>query len=188
MRRSQRGKLEAGAFDQLFSEHFVPIHRYLRRRVGKQLADELAAETFTQAFASRRRYDERAGGPRPWLFGIAANLLRRHYRDEERLLRAYARSRPDSLSDDSDVVERVDAALAAPSVADALRVLRRAERDVLLLYAWADLTYDEIAEVLDLPLGTVRSRLHRARLHLQAALDGDGRAVAGEDHIVKGVG
>jgi RNA polymerase sigma-70 factor (ECF subfamily) len=149
------------AFEGLFERHFDAIYGYLARRVGPDLGRDLASETFTRAFAARKRYDASRGGEQPWLFGIASNLLRRHYRDEERRLRAFARLdvRRDEISPDE------------PGLADALGALSREERDVLLLFAWADLSYDEIAAALDFPVGTVRSRLHRARAQFRAALE-----------------
>ena len=131
------------------------------RGAGPDLGRDLASETFTRAFAARRRYDALRGEERPWLFGIANNPLRRHYRDEERRLRALARLD----------VRRDDAWPDEPRLADALGALSRDERDVLLLFAWADLTYEEIATALGLPVGTVRSRLHRARAQFRAALE-----------------
>lgn len=160
MLRESEG-VRAEAFEELFERHFDVIYGYLARRVGPDLGRDLASETFTRAFAGRKRFDASRGGERPWLFGIATNLLRRHYRDEERRLRAFARVQvpQDSASPDE------------PRLADALSALSREERDVLLLFAWADLAYEQIAAALGLPLGTVRSRLHRARAHLRAALE-----------------
>jgi RNA polymerase sigma-70 factor, ECF subfamily len=153
--------VRAEAFEELFERQFDSIYGYLARRIGPELARDLASETFTRAFAARKRYDPARGQARPWLFGIANNLLRRHYRDEERRLRALA---------------RLDAAREAappeePRLADALATLPREERDALLLFAWADLAYAEIASILGVPVGTVRSRLHRARAHVRAALE-----------------
>lgn len=159
--------MDVQAFDELFARHFGAIHRFIRRRLGKDLADDLAAETFAQAMAARGRYDGRPDGERAWLYGIAANLVRRHYRDEERLLRAYPRTGVDPITAEAPRLERLDASLAAPRVAEALRRLPRHERDVLLLHAWADLSYDELAAALALPVGTVRSRLHRARARMR---------------------
>jgi RNA polymerase sigma-70 factor (ECF subfamily) len=147
-------------FERLFESQFDSLYGFLARRVGPQLARDLAAETFTRAFAARRRFDRSRGEPRPWLFGIAQNLLRRHYRDEERRLRALARLD----------VPSVGAAPDDPRLAAALAMLTTDERDVLLLFAWADFSYEEIAAALGLPLGTVRSRLHRARRSLRSAL------------------
>jgi RNA polymerase sigma factor (sigma-70 family) len=152
--------VDARSFERLFEEQFDAVYGYLARRVGPDVARDLAAETFTRAFAARRRYDPRRGEPRAWLFGIAHNLIGRHSRDEERRLRAFARLEkpPDG------------APAEEPMLASALASLASGERDVLLLFAWADLTYEEIAAVLDIPVGTVRSRLSRARQRMRAAL------------------
>jgi RNA polymerase sigma factor (sigma-70 family) len=159
---------DASAFGEIFDRHFVEIQRYLGRRVGTALADELAAETFVLAFRLRDRYDGRALDARPWLFGIAANLTRRHWRTERRRLRAYARTGSDPIGDESSEVERrVDAMAAAPQLAAALASLSGGEREVLLLFAWADLSYEEISAALGIPTGTVRSRLSRARAHVR---------------------
>jgi RNA polymerase sigma factor (sigma-70 family) len=160
------------AFGALFDRHFAAIHRYLRRRVGTDLADDLASETFVQAFGSRLTYLQERQDARPWLFGIASNLLRRHYRVERSRLLAHARAgtvaergmEPDGVED------RLDAAAAGPIVARALASLRAQERDVLLLFAWAGLSYEEISEALQIPVGTVRSRLSRARARARELL------------------
>jgi len=151
-------------FEELFEDHFDAIYGYLARRVGPDLARDLAAETFTRGYAARRRFDPRRGEPRAWLFGIAHNLLRRHYRDEERRLHAFARVE----------VRRDEAVADEAPVAEALSVLSREERDVLLLFAWADLSYEQIAEALALPVGTVRSRLNRARTRMREELTTEG--------------
>jgi RNA polymerase sigma factor (sigma-70 family) len=153
--------VRAEAFEELFEREFGSVYGYLARRVGPELGRDLAAETFTRAFAGRKRYDPARGDARPWLHGIANNLLRRHYRDEERRLRALARL--DARREDTPPEE--------PRLAEALATLPPEERDVLLLFAWADLAYAEIASVLEVPVGTVRSRLHRARAHVRAALE-----------------
>jgi RNA polymerase sigma factor (sigma-70 family) len=162
------------AFTALFERHFTRIHRWLHRRVGAPLAEDLAAETFTRAFDRRDRFDAAYADARPWLFGIASNLVHDHQRAELRRLRALARvQRWEPGGDDltAGAVARVDAAAAGPAVAAALAALRAEERDVLLLIAWADLEYEEVARATGVPIGTVRSRLHRARTHLRAALD-----------------
>jgi RNA polymerase sigma-70 factor (ECF subfamily) len=159
---------DASAFGEIFDRHFAEIHRYLGRRVGAGLADEIAAETFAVAFRLRDRYDRHALDSRPWLFGIAANLIRRHWRTERRRLRAYARTGVDPIWDESSEVERrVDALAAGPQLAAALASLSGGEREVLLLFAWADLSYEEISAALGIPAGTVRSRLSRARAHVR---------------------
>jgi RNA polymerase sigma factor (sigma-70 family) len=171
---------EEERFGLIFDRHFAAIHRYLHRRVGKELADDLAADTFTQAFDHRREYDPSRLDARPWLFGIAANLLRHHRRAERRRLFAYARALGDPVSHiDVDAVHsRVDAAAASPLVAVALMTLEHGDREALLLLAWADLTYQQIAEALDIPVGTVRSRIHRARRLVRTSLNGHGLDMA----------
>jgi RNA polymerase sigma-70 factor, ECF subfamily len=107
--------------------------------------------------------------------GIATNLLRRHHRDEARLLRALARASADPLPAHCHadrVASRVDADALSRRLAALLAEVPARERDVLLLHAWADLDADEISRALDIPPGTVRSRLHRARKRLRPALDG----------------
>mgnify|MGYP003287361327 CR=1 FL=1 len=161
---------EPRAFVAVFDGHFDAVHRYLRRRVGKEIADELAAETFAQAFEHRKRYDRNRPDARPWLYGIAHNLLRHHYRDEERALRAYARTGADPLQGSAEDADR-----PGPALADALAALSPGERDVLLLIAWAELEYAEVAQALRIPVGTVRSRLSRARGRFRELLERSGQ-------------
>lgn len=149
------------AFGAVFDRHFDAVHGYARRRVGDALGEEIAAETFTRAFDHRSRYDLRHADARPWLLGIAGNLLRRHWRTERRRLAAQARAH----AGEAAAVPNSPTELA--EVTAALDRLSKDERDVLLLYALADLTYDEIAVALDTPVGTVRSRLARARRRLR---------------------
>jgi RNA polymerase sigma factor (sigma-70 family) len=140
------------------------------------MADEIAAETFVLAFRLRGRYDSRAADARPWLFGIAANLVRRHWRTERRRLRAYARTGVDPICDETPEVERhVDAAAAGPQLAGALASLSGNEREVLRLFAWAELGYEDISAALGIPTGTVRSRLSRARAHVRELLAPSGQ-------------
>jgi RNA polymerase sigma-70 factor (ECF subfamily) len=160
-------------FAVLFDRHAADVHRYLARRAGTQHADDLLSEVFLVAFEERARYDPARGEVRAWLFGIATTLLRRHHRDEVRGLRALARIRgdgPDGGPADG-VVGRVDAAAQTAAIAAELAALPRRDRDALLLHAWADLGYREIAAALDVPVGTVRSRLHRVRNRLRPLLD-----------------
>jgi RNA polymerase sigma factor (sigma-70 family) len=152
------------AFVALFDRHFDVVQRYLRRRLPAAIADDLAAETFTVAFDARARYDLARPDARPWLFGIATNLLRRHRRSELRELHALARSGvPSDPGTAGDAERRLDAQAAGPLLAEALASLEVRDRDALLLFAWGELGYEEIAGALEVPVGTVRSRLHRAR-------------------------
>jgi RNA polymerase sigma factor (sigma-70 family) len=173
-RRETDGELIAGSqgepekFVLLFDRHFDAIYRYVRRRVGENAAEDLVAQTFLEAFERRGSFDTDRDDARPWLFGIAINLLRHHYRDEERRLRAFARHGAGAA--ESDTALSAAQAPLASELADALARIRGEERDVLLLFAWGDLSYREIAMALQLPLGTVRSRLNRARHQLQERL------------------
>ena len=170
-------RVEPLVFASVFDRHYDAVHRYLARRVGSDLADDLAAETFTTAFDVRRRYDTAHPDALPWLFGIATNLVRHHHRGEARRLRAYARlERPaDADGDFGGIEARVDAGREGPAIADAVACLSTGDRDVLLLFAWADLRYEEIAVALRIPVGTVRSRLHRARHRLRELLGDSGQ-------------
>lgn len=163
------------SFEEAFAAEFGPIYRYLRRRVGAEAAEDLAAAAFTAAYASWDRRD-RERPIRPWLYGIAANLLRHHWRSERRMLRAYARTGVDPVLPEVDAaVDRADAAVRFRELALALAGLRGRDREILLLHAWAELSDREIAEALGLPIGTVKSRLHRARAGLRNRLERNGQ-------------
>jgi RNA polymerase sigma-70 factor, ECF subfamily len=172
---------EPTAFELIFDRHFGAVHRYLHRRAGRDLADELTAETFALAF-SRRGSCRASGSVLPWLYGIATHLLHRHRRSERRQLHAYSRSGVDrwvTYEDEADA--RVDGSSLDARLAGALAAMRPRERDALLLYALADLSYEEVALALDVPIGTVRTWLHRARATAQrelAAADVDGSLLA----------
>lgn len=163
---------DPAAFRAVFDRHFDAVHRFVSRRIGSASADDIAAETFVRAFEHRARYRRERDSALPWLLGIAVNLLGHHYRDEERQLRAYARTGVDPVLETADVSDaRLDAEGSRRRLAAALAELRPEERDVLLLFAWAELDYAEIAEALEVPIGTVRSRLSRAREHVRSALE-----------------
>jgi RNA polymerase sigma factor (sigma-70 family) len=163
---------DPAAFELAFLEHFPPVYRFIARRVGAALAEDLAAETFATAFRRRATFAPERGSLRSWLHGIAANLIRNHWRAEQHLLALDARLVPELESaDSSEIVDkRVAAALLAPRLAAALAQLSRDQRDVLLLHAWAELSHDEIAAALQIAPGTVRSRLARARAAVRAEL------------------
>ncbi|WAL68885.1 sigma-70 family RNA polymerase sigma factor [Amycolatopsis cynarae] len=162
----------AAEFGRLFDRYARPLHRYLARRVGTETADDLVSETFLIALRQRRSYDPAQGAVRSWLYGIATNLLRRHVRDEVRSLRATARAAGQlpqpHPGHDGRVADRVDAAALAGRLAAALAELSEGDRDVLLLSSWAEMDSAQVAETLGIPVGTVRSRLHRVRTRLRA--------------------
>jgi RNA polymerase sigma factor (sigma-70 family) len=159
-------------FEAAFREYFPAVYRFIARRVGSALAEDLAAETFAMAYRRRAVFDPGRGSLRSWLYGIAANLVRNHWRAEQHLLALDARLVPEiDSSDGSDAADqRVIAALLAPRLAAALAQITADQREVLLLYAWAELSHGEIAAALDIAPGTVRSRLSRARAALREQL------------------
>jgi RNA polymerase sigma-70 factor (ECF subfamily) len=172
-------------FGRLFDAHALPLHRYLARRVGLETANDLVSETFLAALNQRHSYDPARGEVRSWLYGIATNLLRRHTRTEVRGLRAQARSAAANASEDSHdsrVAARVDAAVLAAQLAGALADLSDGDRDVLLLTSWAGLDSTEIADALGIPVGTVRSRLHRVRRTLRATAPLNGKIGMEDGH------
>lgn len=186
----QASLAEPALFSEIFDRHFSRLSRFLRRRLPLHVADDLAAETFTRAFSGRDRYDFSRQDAAPWLLGIASNLVREHYRLEGRTLAALgalAASAP-SIDEIANAEERIDAAACAGTLATGLGQLRPIERDIVLLFAWEDLSYSEIAEALSLPLGSVRSSLHRARMKLRTALAQAGFAVLSEDDASVGKG
>lgn len=168
------GEPGSEAVRSLFADHAVDIHRYASRRVGRDLADDVVAETFRQAIESYASFDAGRGSHRAWLFGIATNLLRRHWRTERRRLAALERM-PDASSVDVggdpllSVPDRLDAADDAGRVVDALDDLSRDDHELLVLVAWEGMSSADVAEVLEIPSGTVRSRLHRIRRALDLA-------------------
>jgi RNA polymerase sigma-70 factor (ECF subfamily) len=161
---------EPARFGAVFDRHATVVFRYLVRRVGVDEADALLGEVFRVAFEKRTTYDIARPDARPWLYGIATNLLARHRRSEARRIRATARllARQQPADDpDDQVAGTLDARELWRHVAEAVAALPEEERDALLLYAWEELGYDQIADALGVPVGTVRSRLNRARVRLR---------------------
>jgi RNA polymerase sigma-70 factor (ECF subfamily) len=163
---------EPERFAAIFDRYFAQVHSYVARRLGTDVADDLAAETFLIAFRQRARFDRRNGVVRAWLYGIATNLIRRHRRDEVRAWRAAAKLPlpvPAGAHEDR-VAARVTAQGASRELAAALAQLNAKDREVLLLVALGQLTYDEVAAALGIAYGTVCSRLSRARRVVRAAV------------------
>jgi RNA polymerase sigma factor (sigma-70 family) len=173
----ERSLGDPDAFATLFDRHADAIHRYAARRLGTEAADDVTAETFTVAFQRRDRYDFAYRDATPWLYGIATNLIRSHRRAEARRWRALARQTPALAAEpEADrVAARVSAQAIRPQMLRALAGLPARQRDVLLLYAWAELGQPEIAAALSIAPGTVKSRLHRACTRIRHSL-----AAAGE--------
>jgi RNA polymerase sigma-70 factor (ECF subfamily) len=161
-------------FGEVFDAHFAEIHGYAAKRLGPDAASDVASQTFLEAFRNRDRYDPARANVRAWLYGIATNLIGKHRRSEVRGLRARARLGPAPAEEGH--ADRVDARVSAEGLrgrlAGAIARLSDGERDVLLLVALADLTHEEVAAALDVPYGTVGSRLSRARKKVREALGG----------------
>ena len=158
-------------FGGLYDRYAPQLYRYAFRRVGA-LAEDVVADTFLAAFQARRSYDLGRPDARPWLFGILTRRLADRVSSERAYHRGLAIAER-AVDDPADrVAARVSADVANVPVLTALGRLSRGERDVLLLIAWGQLSYDEVATALKVPLGTVRSRLSRARQKVRAALGG----------------
>lgn len=173
-------------FAAIFERHAPSVHRYLTKRVGQESAEDLVGETFATAFRSRRTFDLSRPDARPWLFGIATNSVRHHWRSEARRQRRTQRVAGQSrtLPDPSD--EIVTAAWfrsRSEPLAQALAQIDSSYLDVLLLVAGPGLTYDEVAVALDIPVGTVRSRLARARKQLRELLGDSGQYLDAGSHV-----
>jgi RNA polymerase sigma factor (sigma-70 family) len=162
----ERSSRDPELFGVVFDRHFAAIHRYLDRRVGADEADELAGEVFRIAFERRSRYRDLHESALPWLYGIATNLVLKRWRGEERRLRALARAQAGEVPGGGDMEDadmRIASAAARARLLKALAGLSKGDRDVVLLVAWQELSYEEVAAALEIPPGTVRSRLNRAR-------------------------
>jgi RNA polymerase sigma-70 factor (ECF subfamily) len=164
---------EAVGFGDLFERHARAIHRYAARRIGETAAEDVMSETFLVAYERRADFASESGSALPWLYGIATVLLRKHRRLEAVAWKGLLAGR--ELTAASDLVEelgsRLDAIAAIDALANAIRRMPERDRDALLLYAWGDLDYEGVAQALGIPVGTVRSRLNRARRVLRAASD-----------------
>jgi RNA polymerase sigma-70 factor, ECF subfamily len=163
-RRSIR---DPDAFREIFERHASAVHAYARKRIGMTAGEEILAQTFLTAFEKRTRFDTSYESARPWLLGIATNIIRHHLREEREHLTALgkiAREQPEQPVDD---VARLDAQRMKPTLITALLTLSDGDRETFLLLALGQLTYEEVASALRIPIGTVRSRIHRARTHLR---------------------
>jgi RNA polymerase sigma-70 factor (ECF subfamily) len=163
---------EPELFSAVFRRHAPDLHRYVLRRLGADAAEDVVAETFLTAFRLRARYQADRPDARPWLYGIATNLIGRHRRDEVRQYRALARTGVDPVTESfaEQAEARVSASGESKRLAAALAGLPAGQRDALLLVAWGGLSFDEAAQALGVPPGTARSRIGRARARLRQAL------------------
>jgi RNA polymerase sigma factor (sigma-70 family) len=172
---------EPAMFCSIYERHLQAVASYVARRTGAELSEDLTAEVFVRAFRRRGVFRDDYGTALPWLLGIANNLIADHRRAERRrleMLRRLPTTRPASS-------ETGVGALAPELVGELLR-LPAADRDTLLLVVWGELSYAEAATALGVPIGTIRSRIARARQRLSAAIgqpaDPERRIVNGESH------
>jgi RNA polymerase sigma-70 factor (ECF subfamily) len=171
----RESRSDPARFSVLYDRYAEQLHRFAYRRVGPDAAEDVVAETFLAAFGHRERYDVSRPDARAWLFGILVRELAQHRRREQARDRALAKVPTDEATADSPddrVAAEVGARALRGKLASVLAELGQGDRDVLLLVAWGDLGYAEVAEALEIPIGTVRSRLHRARARLKEALGG----------------
>jgi RNA polymerase sigma-70 factor, ECF subfamily len=168
-----RFKRDPEMFTAVYDRYIRDIYRYVAGRLGMQAADDIAAETFLVAFGQQDRFDPSRGSLRPWLFGIATNLVARHRRQEARRYRALARTGAEPPADgpENRVINAVTAERLQPQLARAITRLSPGERDVILLVALSELSHEEVSEALGISGGTVRSRLSRARKKLRNLID-----------------
>lgn len=169
-----RSRRQPHLFAEIFDRHHGAIHAYVSRRAGHQIADDVLSEVFTAAFAQRASFASASGSALPWLYGIARNLTHRHFRTTASDLRVsgtWASRQVDVSNDHEAVIDGVDASREWHVVRDVLTTLAADDREALLLYAWEGLSYTEVADAVGVPVGTVRSRIHRARSVLRSALD-----------------
>jgi len=169
-------------FATIYDRYAAMLYRYAHQRVGPEIADDVVAETFLAAFRGRQSYDLGRQDARPWLFGILTRELATYRRREQARYRALTRSTQETVQDGpaDQVTARVVAGTARGPLAAALARLAPGDRDVLLLVAWGQLSYDEVAAALGIPPGTVGSRLNRARRKVRKAL-GDFEETRNED-------
>ena len=167
---------EPEAFGLVYDRHAATVLRFLGRRVGAEAAEGLLGELFRIAFERRQTFDAARASALPWLYGIGSNLLLKHRRAEARRLRASARMAAGLDAADRRASARaLDARVLFSRVANAIEALPDGECEALLLFAWEELSYQGVAEALELPIGTVRSRLNRARAQLRELLEPGGK-------------
>ncbi len=162
---------DASAFGQLFERHHESIFKYVARRTDRSTAGDIAADIFTTAFSLRHRYDITIPNARPWLYGIARNVLREHARRRGRASAAYVRFAVDAETTNRGPEAETEARMRVERLRDALTKLHRRDAEALLLFAVEGMEYSEIADLLGLKLGTVKSSINRARRKIGELVD-----------------
>ena len=176
---------DPGLFGDIFDRYADDILRYACSRLGSDLAEDVTAETFLAAFRARGRYDLSRDNARPWLYGIAIRQIGKHSRAERRYRQAAGRVQPESVAADfgDRVADRVTAQQLRPQLSALLSGLPSQDRELLLLVAYTDLTYEESAQALGVTVSAVRSRLHRIRVRTRQALGEANPALRDESDI-----
>lgn len=163
---------DADAFAWLFDRHASTMYNYAFRRSGDwSVAEEIVAITFLEAWRRRSAVDFEGDSARPWLLGVATNVLRNFWRSRRRYGAAVDRLAgigSEAVWEEDELVSRLTAEQTRKVLAEAIRRLPSRYRDVVWLCLVEEATYQEAAEALVVPIGTIRSRLARARRKLQA--------------------
>lgn len=168
---------DTAAFGTIFERHSTTVYNYCFRRTGDwSQAEELTAIVFLEAWRRRTQVVLERDEAIPWLLGVATNVLRNLRRTQRRHRAALDRLPRERVADFAgDVDERLDDERQMRAALRALEKLPRRDQDVLALCAWEELTYEEAALALGVPVGTVRSRLSRARARLRELSRNPGR-------------
>lgn len=162
----QTAEGSAVAFGELFARHARGVYNHCFRRTADwSMAEDLTSAVFLEAWKRRERTTITGESLLPWLLGVANNLLRNADRARRRYRKALRRlPAPDNTPDfGEDAASRVDDQRRMSAILAAIRGLSRRDQEVLSLCVWQGLSYSEAAEALGVPVGTVRSRLSRAR-------------------------
>lgn len=170
------GDADREAFQRVFERHVDTIHGFLLRRCGDlTLAEDLTSEVFLQAWRQRHTVRLHDGSLRPWLYGVASNLVRQHWRSRNRFGRAMARLPREVLDPGHDdlVASSLDNRARLHELQQAIDQLPAGQAEVWFMRVWEELEYDAIAVALSLPVGTVKSRLSRARARLRELVPDD---------------
>lgn len=185
----RRSLTEPKTFEVIFDRHFAAVHRFAIGRVGQQDAADVVAETFARAFDRRHRFRRDRESALPWLFGIAVNVCRERMRRNERGHHATTRmaNRTEMTTEtfENAVTNRIDAERLRPDLLAALRGLSDDEYALLMLAGESDLSYQEMADTLGIPIGTVRSRLARARRRVRMSMEASAARSRGVARVVR---
>ena len=173
----ERARFDVSRFTPIFERHFSTIYRFTARRIGPELAKDVASETFVVALTRLESFNSRHDSALPWLYGIARNLIRNHQRSERRKLQFMSRLRAQqSIEEDTgDSEDAVSNDAVTGAIEQALNSLSPSKREALLLFAWDDLPQAEVARIQGVPAATVRSRISRARKEVREHLARSGQ-------------